>query len=329
MRILVAGGAGYVGSRLVPRLLKLGHFVTIIDLFWYEEEFWRDLERNNSNLSLVKEDLRNFNSLGKYIQGHSAVIHLACISNDPSFDLDPLLGKSINLDSFPGFVQVCNSAGVERFIYASSSSVYGVKLEDHVTEDLKLEPLTDYSKYKAICEDMLFSLGDSNMAKVVVRPATICGYAPRQRLDLAVNILANHAINKGEITVLGGSQFRPNLHIDDMVAAYEKLLTADPEIINGEVFNIGGENLTITKIASIVREEIGDHVKVNTQNTNDLRSYRIDSTKASSILGFNPIHNVRDAVTSLKLAFEKGLLPNSMTDARYVNILRMKELKIR
>ena len=329
MKVLVAGGAGYVGSRLVPRLLELGHFVTILDLFWYKEQFWNDLAARNKKLTLVKEDLRNSESLGEHIRGHDTVIHLACISNDPSFDLDPILGKSINLDSFPGFVESCNREKVRRFIYASSSSVYGIKFEDRVSEDLKLEPLTDYSKFKASCEQILLSAGDKSMTKVIVRPATICGYAPRQRLDLAVNILTNHAFNNGEITVMGGSQYRPNLHIDDMVSAYEKLLTVDSRLIDDEIFNIGGENLSISEIASIVQSEFGDKVVIRTEKTDDLRSYRIDSSKVGRVLGFTAERTVRDAVRQLKSAFSEGLLPESMTNTSYFNILRMKELKVR
>lgn len=329
MRILVAGGAGYVGSCLVPRLLKQGHFVTVLDLFWYAEDFWRRLQEESPNLRLVKLDLRNVDALGKFLQGQDSVIHLACISNDPSFDLDPILGKSINLDSFPGFIAACNTEGIQRFIYASSSSVYGIKSEEKVSEELKLEPLTDYSKFKASCEEILLSQGSSDMTKVIVRPATICGYAPRQRLDLAVNILTNHAINLGEIKVLGGSQYRPNLHIEDMASAYELLLSAKSELIDDEIFNIGGDNLSIGEIAEVVRIKIGEHVKLKSERTNDLRSYRIDSTKIHEVLGFKAEKNIGDAVISLKEAFSNGQLPNSMTDTQYFNILRMKELEIR
>src|SRR4051812_27679129 len=211
-RVMITGGAGYVGSSLVPKLLGLGYEVSVLDLYMYGEDLFRD-RANNPGLREVKGDLRNPADVARALQGCDAVIHLACISNDPSFDLNPDLGKSINYDCFRPLVRASKEAGVKRFIYASSSSVYGVKSDPNVTEDLALEPLTDYSKFKAMCETDLAEERAPSFVGVTIRPATVCGYAPRLRLDLSVNILTNHAINKGVITVFGGNQLRPNIHI--------------------------------------------------------------------------------------------------------------------
>src|SRR5580765_1565057 len=187
--ILVTGGAGYVGSALVPELLKDGYRVKVVDLFWYGRDVFGDSDRH-PQLKLVELDIRNVARLKEELNGIDAVIHLACISNDPSFELDAKLGKSINYDAFGGLLQGSIDQGVRRFIYASSSSIYGVKEDPNVREDAKPEPLTDYSKFKLDCErDRLAHPNPGGMERVIVRPATVCGYAPRLRLDLTVNIL--------------------------------------------------------------------------------------------------------------------------------------------
>src|SRR5882672_5479217 len=210
-RVMVTGGAGYVGSSLVPKLLDAGYAVSVLDLYLYGDDLFKDL-RGNPGLREVKGDLRDPESVARALEGADAVIHLACISNDPSFDLDPSLGKSINFDCFRPLVKASKDAGVKRFIYASSSSVYGIKQDPSVTEDLPLQPLTDYSKFKAMCEEVLEDEREAGFTTVTLRPATVCGYAPRLRLDLTVNILTSLAVNKGQITVFGGDQLRPNIH---------------------------------------------------------------------------------------------------------------------
>ena len=221
-RVLVTGGAGYVGAVLVPQLLERGYRVRVLDLYLYGDDVLRSVESHPS-LEQIKGDIRDRSLLERVMPGCDAVIHLACISNDPSFELNPELGKSINYDAFFDLVAVAKDSGVKRFIYASSSSVYGVKSDDNVTEDLPLEPLTDYSKYKALCEEVLLKAQSPDFTTVVLRPATVCGYSPRLRLDLTVNILTNHAVNSGRITVFGGDQKRPNIHIDDMADVYLRL----------------------------------------------------------------------------------------------------------
>ena len=236
-RVLVTGGAGYVGAVLVPKLLAAGLEVTVLDLYMYGEDVL-DAVKDNPGLRQIKGDLRDAATVERALQGCDAVIHLACISNDPSFELDPELGKSINYDSFRPLVRAAKRAKVKRFIFASSSSVYGIK-SGSVTEESSLEPLTDYSKYKALCERVLTEERDPGFVTLILRPATVCGYSPRQRLDVIVNILTNHAVNTGKVKVFGGSQLRPNIHIEDMTDLYVLCLDLPDEAIDGKVFNAG------------------------------------------------------------------------------------------
>jgi nucleoside-diphosphate-sugar epimerase len=326
-RVLVTGGAGYVGSNLVPKLLRAGYQAAVLDLYIYGDVF-SDL-KGNPNLTEVKGDLRNAEDVARAMAGCDAVIHLACISNDPSFDLDPALGRSINFDCFRPLVRAAKDAGVRRFIYASSSSVYGIKNDRDVTEDLSLDPLTDYSKYKAMCEEVLAQERQPGFVTVTLRPATVCGYAPRLRLDLTVNILTSHAVNNGRITVFGGEQLRPNLHVDDMTDLYLLLLEAPDEIVDGKIWNAGYHNLKVREIAEMVRTEVGPNVDIVVTPTNDHRSYHVSSERIRRELGFSAKRSVSDAIVDLREAFAVGRVPNWATDDRYYNIKRMQELKLR
>jgi len=322
--VYVTGGGGYVGAVLVPKLLAANYQVRVLDLFIYGE----DVLPKHPNLTAIKGDLRDAKLLQKTIPGSDAVIHLACISNDPSFELNPGLGKSINFDAFEPLVKISRDNGVRRFVYASSSSVYGVKKEANVTEELPLEPLTDYSRFKAMCEDVLVKYYAPGFTCVTVRPATVCGYSPRLRLDLTVNILTNHAINKGRITVFGGEQLRPNLHIDDMTDLYLKLLAAPDKQIDRKVWNAGYHNLKVREIAELVRQVVGKSAEIVTEPTNDNRSYQVSSEKIAREFGFKPRHTVEDAIRDLKGAFEGGKISNPMTDIRYYNIKTMQAVKL-
>ncbi len=320
MNILITGGAGYVGAILTPRLINLGHNVKVVDLMMYGDDVFSKSDFDKSKLEIIKGDIRDQDMLKKAMTGVDVVMHLACISNDPSFDLNPELGKSINLDAFEPLVQISKAAGVKRFIYASSSSVYGVKEVPNVTEEMSLEPLTDYSKFKAECEVILNKYVDNSWTVTTIRPATVCGYSPRQRLDVIVNILTNHAYHNREIKVFGGGQLRPNIHIEDMVDAYVLLLNAPHEKVNGKIFNAGFENQTVDELAVMVQKVVGQDVKIIKTTTDDNRSYHISSKKIQNELGFKPRHTIEDAVIDLNKAFKNGLLPNSMTDSNYFNI---------
>ena len=332
-QVLVTGGAGYVGAVLVPRLLNKGYRVRVLDLYIFGEHVL-DGVKNHPNLEQIKGDIRDRALLRKVLPGCDAVIHLACISNDPSFELNPGLSRSINYDAFGPLVRMSKENGVRRFIYASSSSVYGISDTENVTEDHPLVPLTDYSMYKGLCEPILLNQQSSDFTAVVVRPATVCGYSSRQRLDLTVNILTNHAVNLGRITVFGGSQIRPNIHIDDIVDFYLMLLEVPGELISGRIYNAGYENNTIAKIAkmvqNVVQQEVPGREKIEivTTPSNDHRSYHISSEKIKRELGFVSKRTIEDAMRDLVAAFQVGDIPNPMTGDRYYNVKAMQHLQL-
>lgn len=326
-KVFVTGGAGYVGSVLVPKLLAVGHRVKVLDLYIYGDDVL-DSVKDNSNLAQVKGDIRDRELLEREVAGCDTVIHLACISNDPSFELDPELGKSINYDAFLDLVDVSAKAGIRNFIYASSSSVYGVKEEAEVTEDLSLEPLTDYSKYKAMCEEALVAAATQDFIVTVIRPSTVCGYSPRLRLDLTVNILTNHAINKGEITVFGGEQMRPNLHIEDMADLYVYLLELPKEKIHKKIWNAGYENYRVREIAAMVRKVIDQSIPIKTVPTDDIRSYQVSSRKIAEDIGFVAKHSIEEAVRDLKNSFAAGRVSDPLTNPRYYNIKTMQAINL-
>lgn len=328
--VLVTGGAGYVGCVLVPQLLKSGYNVTVYDTFWYPNRL-----PAHANLKLIEGDIRDTASIAKACKGIDVVLSLACVSNDASFELDEKLSTSVNLDAFEPMVVAAKEAGVKRFVYCSSSSVYGVSDQPDVTEDHPLLPVSLYNKYKGMCEPLLWKHQGPGFTCVTIRPATVCGYSPRMRMDLSVNILTNHAVNNNKITVFGGSQLRPNLHIQDMVDLYQLLIELPAEKISGQTFNAGYQNLSIMEIAQVVRKvvkeefpEKGD-IEIVTTPTDDIRSYHINSDKIARVIGFRPKHTIEDAVRDLCKAFKAGLIPDSMSDDMYFNVKRMKRLGIK
>jgi len=323
--VLVTGGAGYVGAVLVPKLLAAGHTVTVLDLYIYGDNVLKSVE-THPQLIQIKGDLRHPAAVEKALASCDAAIHLACISNDPSFELNPALGREINYDCFRPLVKAAKKAGVKRFIYASSSSVYGIKEGVSVTEDLSLEPLTDYSKYKALCEQVLDEEREPGFTTLILRPATVCGYSPRQRLDVIVNILCNHAVNTGKIKVFGGKQLRPNIHIDDMTDLYCETLQYADEQIDGKIYNAGFENHSVLELAEMVKRIVGHNtVELEMVPTDDNRSYHVSSEKIARELGWRTKRTIEDAVADMVRAFRDGKLPDSMTDPRYFNIKTMQE----
>jgi nucleoside-diphosphate-sugar epimerase len=331
-KIFVTGGAGYCGSLLIPMLLELGHYVTVYDIMYFGSDF---LPKKNKNLNVVKGDIRDADKLKNECLNHDVFISLACISNDASFELDEKLSTSVNLDAFEPMVLAAKNSGVQRFIYASSSSVYGVSDKKDVTEEHPLVPLTLYNKYKGMCEPLLLKHTNSDFEGVIFRPATVCGYAPRLRLDLSVNILTNHAVSNNKITVFGGSQLRPNLHIKDYCNAVIALINADSKKIKNQIFNVGYQNLSIRELADIVKKIVQknypekEEIEIITTSSNDNRSYHINSDKIGKILNFSPKLTIEDAVNDLCKEFKTGKIPNSFDNDNYFNVKKLKKINAR
>ncbi len=329
--VLVTGGAGYIGSKMCPDLLSDGYKVTAFDTCYFGSDF---LPHDNPDFRLIEGDIRDQDAVRAACEGVDMVVNLACISNDASFELDENLSTSINMDAFEPMVVAAKEAGAKRFIYASSSSVYGVSDAPDVTEDHPLVPLTLYNKYKGMCEPLLKKHTDENFTGIIFRPATVCGYAPRLRLDLSVNILTNHAVTNNKITVFGGTQLRPNLHIDDYIDAVRMFLTAPAEKVANETFNIGFENHSIADIAlmakKVVEEEFPEKapIEIVTTPSDDLRSYHINSDKVTNMLGFKPKRTIGDAMRDLCTQFKAGNIPNSMDDDTYYNVRTLKKNEV-
>ncbi len=323
--VLVTGGAGYVGAVLVPKLLRRGYRVKVLDLYLFGDHAL-DEYRADPLLEQIKGDIRNLSLLRQILPGCDAVIHLACISNDPSFELNPQLSKSINYDAFEPLVATSRQGGVRRFIYASTSSVYGVSERENVTEDHPLKPVTDYNKYKGLCEPVLLRYQSPEFTTVIIRPATVCGYSPRMRLDLSVNILTNLAVNRRKITIFGGSQKRPNIHIDDVTDLYVDLLDHPAELIAGRTYNASYQNHTITELGEMVRTVVTREmphlspIAVETTPTDDIRSYHVSSEKIRKELGYVPRRTVENAVADICAAFRQGKIPHPLDDVRYYNV---------
>tara|TARA_Y100000817_G_C16838656_1_gene536961 strand:+ start:277 stop:1281 length:1005 start_codon:yes stop_codon:yes gene_type:complete len=330
-KLFITGGAGYVGSSIVPDLLNNGYKVTVYDTLFFGSDFLP----KNKNLKIIKGDIRDIDKLKQSCNDHQVFINLACISNDSSFELDESLSTQINFDAFEPMVIAAKKNGIKRFINASTSSVYGVSDKKDVKEDHPLVPLTLYNKFKALTEPLLFKHVDENFEGVIFRPATVCGYAPRQRLDLSVNILTNFAVNKSMIKVFGGDQLRPNLHIKDYGEIVDILIKAEKDKIQNQIFNVGYQNLSINEIAKLVKKVVEKEfpnkkeIKIIKSKSDDNRSYHINSDKVKEILGFHPKRSIEVAIKDLCDAFKNNLIPNSFEDENYYNIKKMKLLNIK
>lgn len=315
-----------MGAELQRHLISLGYNVRVYDTFWYSRGRWPNGSFSGSDrIEYRQGDVRNLDLIGAALKDIDTCIHLACISNDPSYELDPLLAYKVNFEAFQELIPIVNSSNVQRFVFASSSSVYGVKTEPNVTEDLSLEPLTDYSKYKAECENLLFENLSSGIVGTVLRPSTVCGYSRRQRFDLVVNILTLSALRESLMRVDGGDQFRPNLHIRDMLESYSVVLQARPDLIDREIFNVAGENLTVDEIAQKVKRVIGPSIQIEFLPVKDARSYRVSGEKIKNKLNFEPRYTVEDAVSDISRAYKNGEYGDTSW-SEYYNLKRMKEL---
>lgn len=325
-RVFITGGAGYVGSALVPSLLDKGYEVAVYDLYIYGGAI-----KPHPKLREIKGDIRDKKKLIESVKGCDAFIHLASISNDPSFDLDPELGKSINFDAFQNVIDAVKSNKVKRLIVASSTSQYGVKpLDIDVTEETEAEPITDYAKYKIECEKLLLKTNAGDADYVFVRPATLAGYAPRLRLDLSVNLLTIQALATRKIKIFGGNQMRPTLNLKDMVRFYEFLLEAPSEKIHRQAFNIAYANYKIRQLAEMVKKVIGgEDIEFEVTPSNDPRSYHVSTKKIKEVLGFKCIYPIDEAIQTLVGAYNKGLIVDGLNNPIYYNIKRMKEIQLK
>lgn len=320
MKLLITGGCGYIGSRLVPYLLSKGYDVRVLDSLIFGNHL------QDFNFELIKGDIRNIDALNMAMSGVDAIIHLAAISNDPTAELNPEVTKEVNYDAVVEIVKIAKESGVKRIILASSSTLYGFQGDDKIlNESDEIHPLTLYGKYKAESEKAAFEFADDNFTVTAVRPGTVAGFSLRQRFDLIVNIFANHAFNSNSVTIEGGSQKRPIVNIQDMCRAYETLLVAPKEKINKESFNIVGENKTIKEIAEeIVKIIPGTDIKY-VDKADDRRSYFTDNTKIKNVLGFKTKYNLEDATIELVNKFNENFFNDSMNDEIFFNMKRMKK----
>ena len=330
-KILVTGGFGYAGSRLTPHLLALGHSVRVLDLMLYTNAGLDALQADahysdwKERFELIEGDIRDPAAVGRAMTGVDTVIHLAAISNDPTGEMDEVLTREVNFDAVALLLAQARANGVKRFINASSSSVFGIKNAADVTEQLEPEPLTAYSRNKMLAEWLVVAAASPDFCAVNIRPATICGYSPRQRFDLTVNKLTADAIRKRVITVHGGEQRRPNVGMTDMINLYGILVDTDPALINGRTFNFGFENHKVIEIARIIQAELADlNVEIKVTETLDRRDYHISSKKIVSVLGYQPVSSIRAEVANLRTVLQSGVFPDIDAPEHY----NMKFMKI-
>jgi nucleoside-diphosphate-sugar epimerase len=315
--VLVSGGGGFVGTVLTDRLLALGHEVRVLDTFWFGD-FLGERER----LTKITGDMRDPRAVNAALEGVQTVIQLACLSNDPTSDLDPDLTKSINFDACRDIIHAARRKGVRRFIYASSASVYGVRDEPNIVEDMRLEPITLYSRYKAEIEDELFAIDDPGFTTVAVRNSTVSGFSPRMRLDLIISIFVRAALRKKLITIEGGNQLRPLIHMQDLVDFYVLLLNADHASIHRQAFNVSSDNYKVIDVAKMVQERIPCEFAF--AGFTDPRSYHVDTGKVERMLGYKPSRTIESAIDEVAAALIDGRIDDD--DPRCYNIRHMKTL---
>jgi len=331
--LLITGGSGYVGSRLIYKLLE----ETDLNIINFDISLFGDKHLPvNKKFIYYKGDITNSEKFENSIKLNKVdtVLHLACISNDPTYELNSELSKKINYDCFENLVKISKRNKVKKFIYASTCSVYGISNSPNVTETNDLKPITDYNKYKALCEPILKKYLDDSFIGIIIRPATVCGFSEKMRFDLTVNILTNYGYNKGFIKVFGGEQSRPNLHIDDMCELYKSLILNDIRKFNGEVFNVGTENLKIIEVANKVKQVLKnkfnkENIDIRVEKSADIRSYMINSDKIKRLYGFEFKKTVDDAIGELCEKFKNGVIQDSFSDKwSNIKVLSKMENKI-
>lgn len=320
----MTGGAGYIGAVLVPELIRDGYNVTVLDAFLYGT----DPDTHpivHERCRRLRADIRDFDYVDSVLEEgrFDTIIHLAAISNDPSSVLDPEVTRSVNLEAAEHLMHSAKRHRTKRFLYASSASVYGVKDTENVTEDLPLEPITIYAKCKAEGETILNGLVDDSFVGVSVRSATVCGYSPRLRLDLTINLLTDQGLTDHRIRVFGGAQMRPNVHVRDLSAFYRMLITSPAAKISGKAFNVSRENASVTALAEMIRDELDPSLPIETVPSDDQRSYHLCADEARNLLGFEPRHDLITAVKELRGAYRSGKVPASQS-AVYRNVAWMK-----
>lgn len=331
-KILIFGGSGYVGSKLIVSLLKKKFVVFNYDINLFGS---KHLPFKKKKFHQFTGDLRDYKKIKSIIKRKApdTVIHLACISNDPSFMLDKKLSREVNYDSFKELVKISKNTSIKKFIFASTCSVYGVSKKRKVTESHQLNPITFYNQYKANCEKIFIKALNDKFRGCIIRPATVCGLSPKMRFDLTVNILTNFAFKKGYIRVFGGKQKRPNVHIDDMVRLYVDLSKNNFSKINKEIFNFGFENLSINQIAKKTKihvEKISKNkIKILRQKSDDVRSYHVNSDKIKRVLNFRPKKKVSDAIKEICAAFKKNKLSDSFTNINYFNVKKLSKMNFK
>jgi nucleoside-diphosphate-sugar epimerase len=326
-RILVTGGAGYVGSLLVPALINKGYKVTVLDWFIFEPELFCDIK--SDQLTVLKGDIRNEELVKETLSTTDSVIQLAGMSNDPSAVLDPQATEDINYKATVNLAKIAKELGVKRMIIASSASVYGIQ-DKIATEETECKPLTIYSKCKLRSEEEILPLNDNNFIATAVRPATLSGFAPRLRLDLVVNNMSSQAAFSGKLKVYGGEQYRPNLSVTDMVKVYLTLLEQDGKIIGGKAYNVGESNLTIMEIVKKISTAMDKRkLVIDKYDSDDKRSYWINSDKAKKEWGFKPTHTVNDSIKEIINAVVQKNIPDiNLAKFKNASILKDRDLSL-
>ncbi|MBS3057148.1 MAG: NAD(P)-dependent oxidoreductase [Candidatus Diapherotrites archaeon] len=325
-RILVTGGAGYIGSILTKQLLEQGYKVRVLDCLFFGDSGIKQF-RNNENFELINGRIENPEVVENAVKGCSAVLHLAGLANDASCDISEEKTRLINYEGTKLLLKYAKSAGVQRFIYGSSASIYGAGKNTALTESSPLAPVSLYAKYRIKCEEALFDSASNDFTVCALRKSTVFGYSPRQRLDLVINAMSAHAFNRHEITQMGGSQWRPNLHVSDAANAYIACLKANPDAVQKQAFNVGAnsENYTVAQIAQMIVNEF-PNTKIVHKEVSNSASYNLNFDKIESALNYKAKVSVKQGIAELKEALNSNLISNYENDI-YYNAKRMLDLQ--